>query len=83
MSRISEISDAEKNKNPLKLDKESSARIIKRSLWQNALKKSKQPSEPCSTPAEFDGKPKVAVKREMADDDEKTEVEPKNKKKSL
>lgn len=39
MTRIKEIEDAEKNKNTLRLDKESSARIIKRSLWMHASKK--------------------------------------------
>lgn len=79
MTKISDISEAEKNKNPLKLDKDSSARIIKRSLWQNAQKKSK-PTE--AEPAEFDGKPKVPVKREFCDSSDVTE-EPKVKKRSL
>jgi hypothetical protein len=35
-ARIKEIEEAETLKNPLKIDKESSARIIKRSLWMNA-----------------------------------------------
>lgn len=77
MTRISEISDTEKNKNPLKLDKDSSARIIKRSLWQNAAKKGKQ--EICSTAAEYDGKPKEAPKRKT----DSEEIEPSNKKRSM
>lgn len=42
LTRINEISakeeESEKNKSKLTLDKESSARIIKRSLWANAKK---------------------------------------------
>lgn len=43
MSRINEIVQAEeaKAKNTIKIDKESSARIIKRSLWMNATNKNK------------------------------------------
>ena len=39
MIRIKEIEDAEKIKNTQRIDKESSARIIKRSLWMHASKK--------------------------------------------
>jgi hypothetical protein len=81
MNKISEISEAENNRNPLKLDKESSARIIKRSLWKNAQKKSKQ-TELCSEAAEFDGRPKVTVKRELSDSSD-TKDEPDLKKRSL
>ena len=45
MTRINEIGEAAKNVNPLKLDKESSARIVKRSLWMHAVKKGKQANE--------------------------------------
>jgi hypothetical protein len=42
MQRLTEIEKKEEDKkrSHLVIDKESSARIIKRSLWQNALKKS-------------------------------------------
>jgi hypothetical protein len=45
MQRITEIEKREeaKMKSHLVIDRESSARIIKRSLWQNALKKSEKP----------------------------------------
>ncbi len=78
MTRITEISEAEANKNPLKLDKESSARIIKRSLWQKAIKK----QEICSEAAEFDGKPK-AVKRESSESGVGSIDEPAQKKKTI
>jgi hypothetical protein len=39
MSRIKDIEDAEKNKIKNRIDKDSSSRIIKRSLWMNASKK--------------------------------------------
>lgn len=39
MTRIKEIEEAEKIKNTQRIDKECSARIIKRSLWLNASKK--------------------------------------------
>ena len=39
MTRIKEIEEAEKIKNTQRIDKESSARLIKRSLWMNASKK--------------------------------------------
>ncbi len=78
MTRITEIAEAEANKNPLKLDKESSARIIKRSLWQKASKK----QEICSEAAEFDGKPK-AVKRESTERGIDGDDEPLLKKKSI
>ena len=45
MTRINEIGEAAKHVNPLKLDKESSARIVKRSLWMHAVKKGKQAGE--------------------------------------
>ena len=43
MTRIGDIEKEEelKKKNTLKLDKDSSARIIKRSLWMHANKKTK------------------------------------------
>ncbi|CAF0827789.1 unnamed protein product [Brachionus calyciflorus] len=42
LSRINEITSSEEYKNKsVKVDKESSARIIKRSLWMNASNKSK------------------------------------------
>jgi hypothetical protein len=46
MLRITEIQkkQEDKAKSHLVIDKESSARIIKRSLWQNATKKSEKPS---------------------------------------
>lgn len=76
MTRISDISEAEKNKNPLKLDKASAGRIIKRSLWQKAMKKSKE--EPLVA-AEFDGTPKG---QKRASTEETSQDEPKNKKRS-
>lgn len=39
MQRIKDIEEAEKIKNTQRIDKDSSARIIKRSLWMNASKK--------------------------------------------
>jgi hypothetical protein len=39
MSRIKDIEEAEKNKIKNRIDKDSSSRIIKRSLWMNASKK--------------------------------------------
>lgn len=46
MTRINEIGEKQENpdanKNKLKIDKQSSARIIKRSLWSNASKTSKK-----------------------------------------
>ena len=46
MTRITDVvKEEEDKKNKLKLDKASSARIIKRSLWMNASKKSNQSSQ--------------------------------------
>jgi hypothetical protein len=42
MSRIKDIEEAEKNKIKNRIDKDSSSRIIKRSLWMNASKKTKK-----------------------------------------
>ena len=78
MTRITEISETGTNKNPLKLDKDSSARIIKRSLWQKAIKK----QDVCSEAAEFDGKPK-AVKRESSESGIGGEDTPAQKKKTV
>ena len=44
MTRIKDIEEAEKHKNTQRIDKESSARIIKRSLWMNASKKRQETS---------------------------------------
>jgi len=41
MTRIKDTEEAEKNKIKNRIDKESSSRIIKRSLWMNASNKSK------------------------------------------
>lgn len=71
MTRINEISDKVENpdayKNKLKLDKQSSARIIKRSLWQNAKAGRSQVNELVNTTLDS---ATSTGKRDLGDDDD-------------